>query len=77
MQAFRTHYDNLKVSRDAPDIVIRAAYRSLSQRFHPDKNNGDERAVRVMAVINQSYEILIDPNSAVSTMLGSCAKKPS
>ena len=61
MTEFRTHYDNLKVARDAPDIVIRAAYKSLSQRFHPDKNPGDERAVGVMAVINRSYEVLSDP----------------
>lgn len=61
MRTFRTHYDNLKVARDAPDIVIRAAYKSLSQRFHPDKNPGDERAARVMAVINRSYEVLSDP----------------
>src|SRR5688500_3967957 len=60
MNTLRTHYDNLKVARDAPDIVIRAAYKSLSQRFHPDKNPGDERAARVMAVINQSYEVLSD-----------------
>jgi hypothetical protein len=51
----------LKVARDAPDIVIRAAYKSLSQRFHPDKNPGDERAARIMALINQSYDILCDP----------------
>ena len=61
MRTVRTHYDNLKVARDAPDIVIRAAYKSLSQRLHPDKNPGDERAVRAMAIVNQSYEVLIDP----------------
>lgn len=61
MHTFRTHYDNLKVARDAPDIVIRAAYKSLSQRFHPDKNPGDERAARIMSVINRSYEVLSDP----------------
>ena len=57
----RTHYDNLKVSRDAPDNVIRAAYKTLSQKYHPDKNPGDERAAHVMAVINSSYEVLSDP----------------
>ena len=57
----RTHYDNLKVARDAPDLVIRAAYKSLSQRLHPDKNPGDDRAARAMAIVNQSYEVLIDP----------------
>jgi len=61
MTKLRTHYDNLKVVRDAPDFVIRAAYRTLSQNYHPDKNPGDDRATKVMAVINQSYEVLSDP----------------
>ena len=61
MNKLRTHYDNLKVARDAPDFVIRAAYRTLSQKYHPDKHPGDARAVRVMALINQSYEVLSDP----------------
>lgn len=61
MEKVSTHYDNLKVSRDAPDFVIVAAYRTLSQRYHPDKNHGDERAARVMSIINQSYEVLSDP----------------
>ncbi len=60
MTKLRTHYDNLKVARDAPDFVIRAAYKTLSQKYHPDKNPGDERATRVMAIINQSYEVLAD-----------------
>ena len=57
----RTHYDNLKVARDAPDFVIRAAYKTLSQNYHPDKNPGDARAAQVMSLINQSYEVLSDP----------------
>lgn len=61
MNRIRTHYDNLKVARDAPDFVIRAAYRTLSQKYHPDKQPGDERAARVMTIINQSYEVLSDP----------------
>lgn len=61
MSGIRTHYDNLKVARDAPDFVIRAAYKTLSQKFHPDKNPDDERAVRVMSVINASFGVLSDP----------------
>jgi hypothetical protein len=61
MTKLRTHYDNLKVARDAPDFVIRAAYKTLSQKYHPDKNPDDARATRVMALINQSYEVLSDP----------------
>lgn len=58
---FRTHYDNLKVAKDAPTEVVRAAYRTLSQKYHPDKNQGSAEAARIMAIINASYEILADP----------------
>lgn len=57
----RTHYDNLKVARDAPDIVIRDAYRSLSQRYHPDKSPSDADAARVMTLINESCAVRWDP----------------
>lgn len=60
MTKLRTHYDNLKVSRDAPDFVIRAAYRTLTQKYHPDKNPGPD-AARVMQVINRAYQVLSDP----------------
>ena len=55
-----THYDNLKVVRNAPIEVIRAAYKSLSQKFHPDTNK-DPDAERVMKIINAAYETLSDP----------------
>jgi hypothetical protein len=61
MARLRTHYDNLKVARDAPIEVIRAAYKTLSQKYHPDHQPGDERAARIMAIINRSYEALSDP----------------
>jgi curved DNA-binding protein CbpA len=58
----RTHYDNLKVARDAPPEVIRAAYKSLSQKYHPDRNAGDPKASRTMAIINAAYRVLSDPD---------------
>lgn len=61
MERIRTHYDNLKVARDAPPEVIRAAYKTLSQKYHPDRNLGSDEATRVMAVINASYDVLSDP----------------
>lgn len=57
-----THYDNLKVARNAPPEVIRAAYKTLSQKFHPDRNPGNADAARIMAIINTSYEVLSDPD---------------
>lgn len=61
MAKIHTHYDNLKVARMAPQEVIRAAYKALSQKYHPDKNPGDEKAARIMAVVNSAYTILSDP----------------
>ena len=61
MAKIHTHYDNLKVARGAPAEVIRAAYKALSQKYHPDKNPGDEKAARIMAIVNTAYNILSDP----------------
>ncbi|MFC5513067.1 J domain-containing protein [Massilia jejuensis] len=61
MAKIHTHYDNLKVARGAPQEVVRAAYKALSQKYHPDKNQGDEKAARIMAIVNTAYNILSDP----------------
>lgn len=63
MPRIHTHYDNLKVSRDAPPDVIRAAYRALSQKYHPDRNPGDDRAARIMTLVNRAYAVLSDPEA--------------
>lgn len=61
-QNLRTHYDNLQVSRTASAEVIRAAYRTLAQRWHPDRNPQDRaRAEWVTRIINAAYEALSDP----------------
>jgi formylglycine-generating enzyme required for sulfatase activity len=56
----RTHYENLKVAENAPDEVIKAAYRALCQKYHPDKNSGDAEAHRIMQIINAAYAVLSD-----------------
>ena len=62
MANFRTHYDNLKIARNAPDSVIKAAYKALCQTYHPDKYQGSNKeAERIMKIINASYVVLIDP----------------
>ncbi|MGY2490983.1 DnaJ domain-containing protein [Cupriavidus sp. CP313] len=62
MTRVHTHYDNLKVSRNAPPDVIKAAYRVLSQRYHPDKNSSPD-ATRIMKILNEAYAILGDPEA--------------
>lgn len=67
MNSITTHYDNLQVSRNASESVIRAAYRTLSQQHHPDKNpNNLDRAHRVMKIINEAYAVLSDPQRKAS-----------
>lgn len=56
-----THYDTLKITRDAPQALISAAYKALAHKYHPDKNVGSEEAVRMMQLINASYRVLNDP----------------
>lgn len=59
----RTHYDNLQVSRTASDRVIRAAYKSLAQQWHPDKNSENpDKVLKAMKIINKAYEVLSDPD---------------
>ena len=57
----QSHYENLKVSRDAPVEVIRAAYRALCRKYHPDRQTSDPDAALVMPLLNAAYETLSDP----------------
>ena len=59
-QTIETHYDCLKVVRDAPVEVIKASYRVLSQKYHPDRNAAPD-AVHLMTRINQAWDVLSDP----------------
>jgi DnaJ-class molecular chaperone len=61
MPRIHTHYDNLKVTRNAPPEVIRAAYKTLCQKFHPDRNPGNENAKKTFLLIRTAYETLSDP----------------
>jgi len=61
MPRFHTYYDNLKVPRTASPEVIRAAYRRLSQKHHPDRNPDNPESARVMVLLNIAYRALSDP----------------
>jgi DnaJ domain len=55
-----SHYDTLEVSPQASAETVRAAYRSLIQRFHPDRNPGDDAAGSRAVSITQAYDVLSD-----------------
>jgi curved DNA-binding protein CbpA len=58
----KDYYRTLGVIDDAEDIVIRAAYKALAQRYHPDKWKGNpSESNRRMSDINEAYDVLSDP----------------
>ena len=70
-------YDLLEISSAASDEVIKAAYRVLSNRYHPDKNIGSESATQAMSAINHAYGVLSDPaqRSAYDASLAADSRK--
>lgn len=64
MNKIITHYDILQVSYQASPSVIRAAFKALSQKWHPDKHQGtNEVAKQKFQKIKQAYDILSNPES--------------
>jgi hypothetical protein len=56
------YYAVLGVHPSAEDIVIRAAYKALAQRYHPDRFVGSkDEAHRRMSDLAKAYEVLADP----------------
>lgn len=59
-----TLYDLLEVSPNASPEVIKAAYRQLAMKYHPDRQPDAQArrgAEEQMKAINAAYEILADP----------------
>jgi DnaJ-class molecular chaperone len=54
-------YETLGVKRDADETAIRAAYRKLAKRYHPDLNPGNAEAAERFKQINAANDILSDP----------------
>lgn len=56
-----TCYGVLAVARDADPAAIKAAYRSMAKRWHPDINR-DPDATEMFKKIGRAWEILGDPD---------------
>jgi curved DNA-binding protein CbpA len=73
-----THYDTLEVSRTASPQVIRAAYRSLMQTYHPDKHQDHPEALARAQHMSLAYQVLSDEKqrAAYDAQLASVAAPP-
>ena len=56
------HYEMLEVSPNASPEVIKAAYKSLMQRYHPDRNLGSAETAEHAILVGLAYEVLSDTN---------------
>lgn len=56
-------YETLGVSRSASQEEIKAAYRRLALRYHPDRNPGDRAAEETFKRLSEAYATLRDPES--------------
>ncbi len=61
--SYQNYYETLGVKRDATDKEIKAAYRKLARKWHPDLFSGKKKdeAEEKFKKINEAYEVLKDP----------------
>src|SRR6201994_2800344 len=60
MSTKRCYYETLEVDRTADDSKLKAAFRKLAMKWHPDKNPGDAASEIRFKEINEAYEVLKD-----------------
>ena len=61
MSTKRDYYDVLGVSRDVDDSALKAAYRKLALKYHPDRNPDDKAAEEKFKEASEAYGVLHDP----------------
>ena len=59
----KNYYDLLGVPRNADEKQIRAAYRRLARKYHPDVNSGQSDAADRFKEINEANEVLSNAES--------------
>jgi DnaJ-class molecular chaperone len=57
----RDPYEILGLERSADDATIKAAYRKLAKRHHPDLHPGDPKAAERFQELNGANDLLSDP----------------
>jgi len=58
--AKRDYYELLGVARKANATDIRAAFRKLARKYHPDLNPGDKSAEEKFKQLQEAYDVLSD-----------------
>lgn len=56
------YYEILGVNRNATNEEIKAAFKSLAKKYHPDKHQGNKVYEEHFKKINQAFQVLSDKN---------------
>ena len=56
----KDYYKTLGVSKDTSADKIKAAYRKLAKKYHPDKNPNDKSAEETFKRVQEAYDVLGD-----------------
>ena len=54
-------YEALGVNRMASQTQIKAAFKKMAMRYHPDRNPGNKQAEETFKFLNEAYHTLSDP----------------
>jgi molecular chaperone DnaJ len=57
----RDYYEVLEINRNATGQEIKAAYRKMAMRYHPDRNPDNKEAEEKFKEAAEAYEVLNDP----------------
>jgi len=57
----RDYYEVLGTNRNASEDEIKAAYRKLALKYHPDRNSGNKESEEMFKEAAEAYEVLHDP----------------
>ncbi len=58
--ANKNYYETLGISKDATPDQIKAAFRRMAMKHHPDKGGGSDAEAKFKE-INEAYQVLSDP----------------
>jgi molecular chaperone DnaJ len=58
--AKRDYYEILGVPKNADEKALKAAYRSLAKKLHPDANHGSKETDAKFKELNEAYDVLKD-----------------
>jgi curved DNA-binding protein len=62
---YKDYYKTLGVDRNASEKDIKAAFRKLARRYHPDVNPNDKSAEEKFKEVSEAYEVLSDKEKRV------------